>query len=81
MSLYVSLDLKPSRGRCVKAGKIAKEQLNKLRYERFMGDALGHSDRDYFNLKHAEKAKKQLVDNSTNIPKSFNDFFELDSVF
>ena len=46
MSLYVSLDLKPSRGRCVKAGKIAKEQLNKLRYERFMGDALGHSDRD-----------------------------------
>ena len=81
MSLYMSLDFNPTRGRAVKVGTIAKEQFDKLKYNRSIEDLLGQTDRDYFHLSKPKNTVKPEATKMTTFAEGLKNFFERGTTF
>ncbi len=82
MSIYMQFSqVRPPRGRLVKAGDIAKQQVSQLQYRRAIEEFLGQSDKDYFKLMHKQEAQTPVAKNQTSRLEGLKKFFERGTTF
>lgn len=61
MSIYMSVNhVNIPKGATAHVGKIAKQRVNQLHFNRAMENALGHTSKDYFTL-HMHQNPKSLL--------------------
>ena len=82
MSIYMPFNhVNVPKGATAHVGKIAKQRVNQLHFNRAMEDALGHTSKDYFNLTHAPKSEKAAAKPLISLAEGFKNFFERGTTF
>ncbi|PWL74165.1 hypothetical protein DBY21_09740 [Candidatus Gastranaerophilales bacterium] len=82
MSIYMPINqVNIPKGTTIQVGKIAKQTVNQLQFNRAMENVLGHTNKDYFNLTHASKPENSIAKPLITFAEGFKNFFERGTMF